>query len=130
MRLKVLLPAAVAIDVAAGKVSAEGLQGHFTLLPRHVDTMAVLVPGLLAWDEAGVEQFAAVDGGVLVKRGAEVIIGTSRAVRSGDLGALRRTLEEDFRALDERERAARNAISRLEVDFIQRFLEIEDRTHG
>ena len=106
---------------------AEGQHGHFTLLPRHADVVTVLVPGLLAWldDE---ERFAAVDGGLLIKRGADVTIATERAVVGSGLGELRRTVEQDFRATDERERVARGAMARLEVDFIQRFMALEERT--
>ena len=127
MHLKVLLPTNVVVDAPVRKVSAEGQHGHFTLLPRHADVVTVLVPGLLAWldDE---ERFAAVDGGLLIKRGADVTIATERAVVGSGLGELRRTVEQDFRATDDRERVARGAMARLEVDFIQRFMALEERT--
>ena len=129
MRLRVLLPTRVLVEAGAHKITAEGQHGSFTLLPRHVDIVAALVTGLLSWEADGVEAFAALDGGLLIKRGPEVTIGTHRAVLGPALGALRRTIEQEFRVRDEREQAARGAMARLEVDFIQRFLEMEKRGH-
>jgi F-type H+-transporting ATPase subunit epsilon len=127
MRLRVLLPTSVLIDATVRQVDAEGQHGRFTLLPRHVDVVAALVPGVLWWLEDD-ERVAAVDGGVLVKRGADVTIGTARAVVGTSLASLRRTVEEEFRAAEAREQTARGAVARLEVDFIQRFLKLEE--HG
>ena len=46
MRLKVLLPAKVAVDEEVTKVTAEAANGSFSLLPRHVDFIAALVPAI------------------------------------------------------------------------------------
>jgi F-type H+-transporting ATPase subunit epsilon len=110
------------------KVTAAGLHGSFSLLPRHVDVLAALVPGLLAYEAAdGQERFAAVDGGLLVKYGLDLLVSTQRAVAGTDLGRLRQTIDTEFRAAGERERAARGVIARLEADFIRRFLDLGDR---
>jgi F-type H+-transporting ATPase subunit epsilon len=128
MRLRVLLPTAILTDTPVRKVTAEGLHGSFSLLPRHVDFLAALVPGLLAYDAAdGQERFAAVDGGLLVKYGPDVLISTQRAVAGTDLGSLRQTIDTEFRAAGERERATRGVMARLEADFIRRFLDLGDR---
>jgi len=44
MRLKVLLPTEVLMDVEVTKVSAEAENGSFCLLPRHIDFVAALAP--------------------------------------------------------------------------------------
>lgn len=129
MRLRVLLPTSVLIDATVDQVDAEGCQGRFTLLPRHIDVVAALVPGVLSW-LGGEQGVAALDGGVLVKRGAAVTIGTTRGVLGTSLAALRRTVDDEFRAAAARERSARGAVARLEVDFIQRFLQLEEHGHG
>ena len=129
MHLRVLLPTNVLVDVTVRKISAEGAHGHFTLLPRHVDVAAALVPGILSWLEDR-ERLAAVSGGLLIKRGTDVTIATERAVLGTGLAELRRTVEQDFRIGDERERVARGAMARLEVDFIQRFMNLQERAHG
>lgn len=125
MHMRILLPTAVLADTPVRKVTAEGLHGSFTLLPRHVDFLAALVPGLLAYEPADEpERFAAVDGGLLVKYGPDVVITARRAILGPTLGHVRQTIETEFRAAGERERVARGVMSRLEADFIRRFLEL------
>jgi F-type H+-transporting ATPase subunit epsilon len=131
MRLRILLPTLVRADAPARKITAHGLHGSFTLLPRHVDFLAALVPGLLAYEPPDApEVFAAVDGGILVKYGGDVLISTGRAVVGGDIAALRDTIEQEFLAVDDRERVTRGIMARLEADFIRRFLELGDRARG
>ena len=125
MRLKVLLPTEVLVDQAVTKVIAEAQNGFFCLLPRHIDFVAALVPGLLSFVTAeGREEFVAVDEGVLVKCGPEVLVSTQDAVWGHDLGSLRQAVEERFQVLDEREQEARSALARLEADFVRRFMEL------
>jgi F-type H+-transporting ATPase subunit epsilon len=125
VKLKVLLPTEVLVDEDAAKVTAEAHNGSFCLLPRHVDFVAALVPGLLSYESpGGREQFLAVDEGVLVKCGDEVLVSTRRAVRGGDLGTLRETVDAEFSVLDEREKAARASAARLEADLVRRFMEL------
>jgi F-type H+-transporting ATPase subunit epsilon len=126
MKLKVLLPTEVLLDRAVSQVSAEAENGCFTLLPRHIDFVAALVPGLLAYkDTEGREEFLALDAGILVKCGQEVLVSTRHAIIGPDLGVLRATIERRFRQLDERERMARAAMLKLEADLIRRFVEME-----
>ena len=129
MRLKVLLPTEVLLDKEVAKVIAEAENGSFCLLPRHIDFVAALVPGLLSFTlDEGHEEFLAIDEGILIKCGAEVLVSTRTAVRGPDLGALRHTVEERFRHIDEREKQARAAVARLEVDLVRRFMELGE--HG
>jgi len=127
MRLRVFLPSQTAADESADQVSAEAENGAFSLLPRHVDFVTALVPGLMSFVRDGREAFLAVDGGILVKRGDDVLVSTSNAVRGDDLDRLHRTVEEEFQRMGERERKARASLLRLEADFVRRFLELESR---
>jgi len=129
MRLKILLPVHVLLDEEAVKVTGEGRDGAFCLLPRHIDFVTALEPGLLSFETpAGEEVFVAVAEGILVKRGEEVLVSAANAVRGGELGQLRRTVEEEFRNLDERETSARTALYKIEATFVHRFIESQD--HG
>ncbi len=126
MQLKVLLPTQVLVDEAVTKVVAEAEDGSFCLLPRHVDFAAALVPGLLSFEpERGGEEFLAIDEGMLVKAGDEVLVSTRRAARGADLGALQRTVEKQFSVLDDREKAARTASAKLEAELVRRFMELK-----
>jgi F-type H+-transporting ATPase subunit epsilon len=124
VRLKILLPAEMALDEETSKVTAEAENGSFALLPRHIDFAAALVPGLLSYESAGQEMFVAIDEGFLVKRGDEVLVSVRGAVRGANLGQLRQTVEEQFKMLDERERKARSAVARIEAGVVRRFTEL------
>lgn len=125
MILKVLLPKQVMVETQVRKVVAEGQDGSFCLLPRHIDFVSALVPGLLEYETAvGEEIYLAVDEGVLVKCGAEVLVSTRNAVRGSDLGQLQKLIREQFAELDEMEKQTRSAMAKIEVDFVRRFLEL------
>ncbi len=128
MRLEVTLPSRVMLDQAVTKVVAEGQGGSFCLLPRHVDMTAALVPGLLSFTSAdGAQGLLGIDEGVLVKRGADVLVATLNAVRGDDLATLRAAVQERFIELDEHERVARSALARLEAGVVRRFLQLGER---
>ena len=131
MYLKVLLPTEVLIDEPVTKVIAEAQNGSFCLLPRHIDFVAALVPGILSFYTVdGEEHFAAIDEGTLVKCGGQILVSTFNAVRGTDLDRLRATVAERFLELDEHERVTRTALARLEAGTIRRFIELEEQGHG
>lgn len=127
MRLKVFAPTEVLIDADVTKVVAEALDGSFGILPRHIDFVAALAPGILAYvDSAEQERFVGIDEGTLVKRGTDVLVSTRSAVPGDDLRTLRDIVEKRFLELDDRERSARSALARLEAGVIRRFIELEE----
>jgi F-type H+-transporting ATPase subunit epsilon len=126
MNLKVLLPTEVLVDREVTKVVVEAENGSFCLLPRHIDFVAALLPGLLSYTtEDGQEVFLAIDEGILVKCDVEVLVSTRHAAQGPDLGTLQHTIDHQFRVLDEKEKMARTAVARLEVDLVRRFLELQ-----
>ena len=123
MRLKIFLPAEVFLDTDITKVVAESPFGSFTLLPRHVDLTTALTSGILAYEGASHgRKYVAVNEGILVKQGEDVMISTRMAIE-GELGGLHERVEEFLTDIDEKERKARSAVARLEADFIRRFVE-------
>lgn len=129
MILKVVVPTGVVLERVVLKVVAEATNGSFCLLPRHVDFVAALAPGVLAYTSADEEEaFLAVDEGVLVKRGEQVVVSTWNAV-PGALGELRKDVREHFSTLSEREQKARSALDKLEASLVRQILEWEGRGH-
>jgi len=124
-----LLPTEILLDEAVRKITAEAANGAFCLLPKHVDFVAALVPGLLSFEteNEGEEVFLAVTEGVLVKSRQEVLVSVRNAVRGGDLGEMRQIVKEKFMVLDEKEKTARTAMARIEAGFVRRFLEVQKR---
>ena len=131
MRLQLLLPTEVLVDETVTKIIAEADNGAFCLLPRHVEFVAALVPGVLCFCAAeGEESYAAVDRGVLVKCGREVFVSTLNAVRGTDLGELQTLVEQRFLELDEHQRKTRAALTRLEAGTLRGFQQLQERFHG
>lgn len=110
------------------KIIAEGLEGYFTLLPRHIDYVSVMVPGILLMeDNRNKEYYFAVDHGTLIKEGEKVSISTRNCVKGDDIETLAKIVEEQFEQLDDLEKKARTALAGLEHSMIQRFAELKKR---
>ncbi len=125
MTLRVLIPTRVLLEEEVQKVVAEGREGTFCLLPRHVDVASALVPGILSYvPQDGQERFMAVDHGSLIKRGGRVVVSTQNAVTGEGLGTLKETVEEQFLEINKREETARSMLARMEADVVRRFLEM------
>jgi len=122
LNLKILLPAEVLLEVEVAQVTAEAENGFFTMLPRHIDFVAALVPGIFSYvtleDE---EYFLALDEGILVKQGDRVYVSAARAVPGDDLEHLEDTVENELKVLGESEKKARTVMARLEADTLRRF---------
>jgi F-type H+-transporting ATPase subunit epsilon len=125
MKIEILLPSRILASDDVSQVVAEGLEGSFGILERHVDYVSPLVPGILTYrrSDDDRERIFAVDEGTLVKVGPEVLVSVRDAVEGDDLATLRETVERRFRSLDEREKQARSALATLETRFIRRFIE-------
>jgi F-type H+-transporting ATPase subunit epsilon len=124
MHLKVLLPFQIFADKPdVSRIVAETRDGSFGLLPHRLDCVAALAPGILTYQtESGGEVFVAVDEGVLVKTGTDVLVSVRRAIDGADLGKLRAVVEKEFLTLDARERSARTVTAKLAAGFLRRFV--------
>ena len=129
MTLRVLLPFEIfANESDVASITVETAQGAYGLLPRRLDCVAALVPGILSYTStARGEVFVAVDEGVLVKTGPAVLVSVRRALRGTDLARLRSTVEQEFLALDAQEEEMRTAMARLETGFLRRFVTLAQR---
>jgi F-type H+-transporting ATPase subunit epsilon len=129
MNLKILLPFQVFADKSdVLRIVAETGNGSFGILPSRLDCVAVLVPGILTYEtEADGTLYLAVDQGVLVKAGPDVLISVRHAIGGTDLGQLHEAVKHEFLTLDQREQDVRLAVARMESGFIRRFAEFD---HG
>jgi len=123
MHLKVLLPFGVfAEKTGVSRIVAETRNGSLGVLPHRLDFVAALAPGILIYeDDAEGEVCVAVDEGVLVKTGLDVLVSVRRALGGTDLGHLRSAVEQEFLTLDEREQSVRSVMAKLESGFLRRF---------
>src|ERR1035438_10846240 len=88
MNLKVLLPFRIFADkTGVSRIVAETREGSFGLLPHRLDCVAAITPGILIYEnEAQDEVCVAVDEGVLVKTGLDVLVSVRNAIGGTNLG--------------------------------------------
>jgi F-type H+-transporting ATPase subunit epsilon len=125
MTLKVLLPFQIFADkTGVSRIVAETREGSFGLLPHRLDCVAALAPGILTYQlGAEAEVYMAVDEGVLVKTGLDVLISVRNAIGGTDLAQLHAAVEREFVHLNEREQSVRSVMAKMESDFISRLAE-------
>ena len=125
MQVTLRLPTHTIFDGAAAKLFAVAENGAFGLLPNHIDYVTSLLASVLVLTTAdGKELFFGIDEGVLVKIGHDVDIAVRRGVQGKDLDTLNDTVLSSFVEVDEEERVARSALSRLEAGIVRRFGEL------
>jgi len=127
MNLKVLLPFRIFTEqTGVTRIVVETRQGSYGFLPQRLDCVAALVPGILTYaSPAAGEVFVAVDEGVVVKTGANVLVSVRRASGGTDLGQLRAAVERDFITLDAHEQDTRAVLAKLDADLIDRMAEFD-----
>lgn len=127
MNLKVLLPFQIFVEkTRVSRIVAESRDGSFGLLPHRLDCVAALVPGILVYQLDGFgEAYVAVDEGILVKTGQNVLVSVRNAIGGTDLGQLREAVESEFLNLDEQEQNVRSVMTKMEGVFIRRLAEFQ-----
>ncbi|AKB28124.1 ATP synthase epsilon chain [Methanosarcina siciliae C2J] len=128
MNLKILLPFQVfAEKKGVSRIVAETREGSFGLLPHRLDCVAALEPGILIYEtEAEGEVYVAVDEGILVKAGKEVLVSVRSAIVGTDLSQLREAVEREFLTLDESEKKMRSVMTKLEIGLMRRLAEFRN----
>ena len=123
MNLKILLPFKIfAEKTSVLRIVAGTREGSFGLLPHRLDCVAALAPGILVFEtKAEGEVCMAVDEGILVKTGADVLVSVRNAIGGTDLDKLREAVRREFLNLDEQEKSVRSVLAKLESGFIRRF---------
>ena len=127
MNLKILLPFGIFADKTdILRIVAETRDGSFGILPHRLDCVAALAPGILTYETKNEGTvYLAVDEGVLVKAGTDVLVSVRHAIGGTDLGQLHEAVKSEFLTLDLSERNVRAAIVKMESGLIARFAEFQ-----
>jgi F-type H+-transporting ATPase subunit epsilon len=122
VQLEVLLPFGIfATKTGVSRIIAETRAGSFGILPRRLDCVAALEPGILTYQCAGqAETYLAVDAGVLVKTGEKVSVCVRNAIVGTSLSELRAAVAREYLHLDAEEQNVRGSLAKIESDFLRR----------
>jgi F-type H+-transporting ATPase subunit epsilon len=125
MNLDILLPNKVfAKHKNVMRVIVETLEGSYGILPNRRDCTAALAPGILSYEiESGKEIYIAIDQGIVVKKGNDILVSVRQAIQGISLSQLREAIKAEFLTLDEKQQEIRFAMDKLESSFLQRLTE-------
>jgi F-type H+-transporting ATPase subunit epsilon len=123
MNLKILLPFEVFTErTDVLRIVTETQGGSFGILPHRLDCAAALSPGILIYEtDLDGEVYVAVDEGVLVKTGQDVLISVRQALSGTNLSELRELVEQKFLSLNDQEQNVRTVMAKLETGFLRNF---------
>ncbi|MDR2099110.1 MAG: F0F1 ATP synthase subunit epsilon [Rickettsiales bacterium] len=127
MELEIITPLEIVRVDGVDSVSAEGLEGGFTILPRHGDYVSALSVSIFSFRRGREEVFFGLDEGVLTKVGRKVAVSAHAAVRGKSLSDLRREMERHERELDEGEIKTKMALASLEGGIAHLMLELKEQ---
>lgn len=118
MYLKILLPFGVFDEVQNVKrIVMETSKGAYGLLPQRQDCVAALVPGIFTYETES-DHYVAIDEGVMIKAGNEVLVSVRNAIRGASLEQLHDSVEKAFKQLDQNETEMRAVMAKMESGFI------------
>ncbi|PWN05991.1 F0F1 ATP synthase subunit epsilon [Rhodohalobacter mucosus] len=123
--LKVMEPEKILVQTSVNKVIAEGLNGSFCIKPKHIDFVSALKPGILEYTTEENEEFIALDEGILVKCGQDVLVSVLNGVPGTDLSMLEKTVREQFQKTEAMNKATDIALKGMEADLLMHFVELD-----
>lgn len=125
IHLKIMTPEQIIADRKVDKIIADGQNGFFCLKPRHVDFTSALRAGIFYYYIGEEEFFTAIDSGILVKCGKEVLVSALNAISGKDLKELEELVKQKFIEVEETEQASVMALRNLEAELVQHFVDLE-----
>jgi F-type H+-transporting ATPase subunit epsilon len=123
MNLKILLPFRIFIETKnVSSITIETSEGSYGMLPQRLDCVAALVPGIFTYEiESEGPKYIAVDEGVFIKAGNEILVSVRNAIGGADLGKLSDMVKKDFNKQEEEKIQVRSVMAKLEGGFIYSF---------
>lgn len=120
MNLKILLPYKIfSENNRVKRIVAETNDGSYGFLPQRLDCVASLIPGVFEYEtETQGIVYLAIDEGILIKTGRDVLVSVHNAIGGSDLGKLHEAVEKEFVNLDEKEKNARTVMDKISGSLI------------
>ena len=119
MHLKILLPFRIFTETEdVSRIVLETAAGSYGLLPLRLDCVTALVPGIFMYEANDEEHYIAIDEGILIKAGPEVLVSVRNAIGGTSLGQLRDAVEKEFVKADESESQLRSVMDKMESGLV------------
>ena len=127
IQLKILLPyATFAEQNDVIRIVAETNQGFFGILPNRLDCAAALTSGIFCYQCKNQQPvYIAVDQGVLVKTGFNVMVSVRRAIGQAPLHQLHELVKQEFQVLDKQEQRMHSTQVKLEAGFLRKLINFQ-----
>ncbi len=125
MRVDLVEPQDIIFQGEATKVSAEGDNGFFAMLPKHIDYAVSLPPSILTITNGNKTRLFAHDQGILTKIGDHVRISCFRVIEGNNLKSLANVVKDEFFDIQEEEKKARTNLARLEGTVAKLILQLK-----
>lgn len=127
MKLYMGTPLGSILNCEINKIIVECLDGYHTLLPKHIDFVSAIKPGIVIYtDNKNEEKYAACHQGIIVKKGAAVTITTRHAILGNTLDELKTVILQEFKRDDEKRKELNSAMARLELGLLRGFKQLND----
>jgi F-type H+-transporting ATPase subunit epsilon len=129
LQLEILAPDQVIVQAQIVALQAADATGRFGIWPGHESFVTVLTPCVVRYRlEGGTENFAAVNGGVLLLEDDRLSIVTRDAVVAGRLDQVADAAAEMLQARKEKEAAARSGFAELETTLVRELRKAVEKT--
>ena len=131
MKLKVTSPIGIVLRAEIQKIDFEALDGHFTILPRHVDFVSALSPNIVCYQTTDEQMhYMACNRGIFVKKGNNVYLSVHKAVLSESLDDLSQTIQVEFKNDDEQRKEVNTAMAKLEIGLSRGFMKLKEEANN
>ena len=128
LEFEILVPDGVVASERISSLEAADATGRFGIWPLHEPFFTVLSPGLLKYRLAdGTQQYAAVDGGVLLVEMGRASVATREALTSSRLDDVAAKAAGLLSARRAQEQSASSAFAELEVSLARQLGKLEQK---
>ncbi|TDB68042.1 F0F1 ATP synthase subunit epsilon [Arundinibacter roseus] len=120
LTLKILLPFGVFAEVReVSRLVIQTNDGSYGILPQRLDCVASLQAGILSYEiQSEGYSYVAIDEGIFVKAGNQVLISVRNAIAGLNLGELHEAVQQQFKELTESEKNVRSVMVKLETGLL------------
>jgi F-type H+-transporting ATPase subunit epsilon len=131
MRFMIMTPDKMVDELEISRLSAEGEEGSFVILPGHIDLLSILKRSIVTiQDEDEAIRVYAADGGFLTKEGdtlrvsSPFVVKGEKAVSEDPEEGLAAVIEKSLKKLERESTHLQTGSFRLETDIVRRMVEL------